>query len=184
MAALFFCSPIPAPPRVCRPPRFFVRKSHGIALAHPVAPLMWKSGTGLHRRLCRQQSSLWGPSCYAGGRSHDDVIALAKRGGQVWASRLDERRGFAALVAFRLFECSLHSSVNDGFLSFAHFIRSAPSAHLAVTRRLLRGSEKVAPHRMIRAISQAVRRCVKVPVMARSIGGVGVTRPIVSGHVG
>jgi hypothetical protein len=54
---------------------------------------------------------------------------------------------------------------------------------LSVTRHLIRGSEKVAL-RMIRAISQAVRGCVKVPVMARSIGGVGVTRPIVSGHVG
>src|SRR6267143_2700749 len=101
---------------------------------------------------------------------------------QCLALRLVERRGSTALDA--------------SFWPFARFeARDLPI--LSVTRGLLQRSEKVAPHRMIRAISQAVRRCVKLPVMPRAVGcvaqpiivmprGVGcvrVTRSMMSRHV-
>src|SRR6266446_2158267 len=101
---------------------------------------------------------------------------------QCLALRLVERRGSTALVA--------------SFWPFARF-EARDLLILAVTRGLLQRSEKVAPHRMIRAISQAVRRCVKLPVMPRAVGcvaqpiivmprGVGcvrVTRSMMSRHV-
>src|SRR5258708_20722112 len=98
---------------------------------------------------------------------------------QCLALRLDERRGSTALVA--------------SFSPFARF-EARDLLILSVTRGLLQRSEKVAPHRMIRAISQAVRGCVKLPVMPPAVGcaaqpiigmprGVGsapVTRPLIS----
>src|SRR5216684_2544675 len=101
---------------------------------------------------------------------------------QCLALRLVERRGSTALDA--------------SFWPFARF-EARDLLILAVTRGLLQRSEKVAPHRMIRAISQAVRRCVKLPVMPRAVGcvaqaiilmprGVGcvrVTRSMMSRHV-
>src|SRR5260370_169247 len=97
------------------------------------------------------------------------------------ALRLVERRGSTALVA--------------SFWPFARF-EARDLLILSVTRGLLQRSEKVAPHRMIRAISQAVRGCVKLPVMPRAVGcvaqpikvmprGVGcvrVTRSMMSRH--
>src|SRR6266436_1734886 len=101
---------------------------------------------------------------------------------QCLALRLVERRGSTALVA--------------SFWPFARF-EARDLLILSVTRGLLQRSEKVAPHRMIRAISQAVRGCVKLPVMPRAVGcvaqpiivmprGVGcvrVTRSMMSRHV-
>src|SRR6266436_5938387 len=101
---------------------------------------------------------------------------------QCLALRLVERRGSTALDA--------------SFWPFARF-EARDLLILSVTRGLLQRSEKVAPHRMIRAISQAVRGCVKLPVMPRAVGcvaqpiivmprGVGcvrVTRSMMSRHV-
>src|SRR6266481_1002326 len=101
---------------------------------------------------------------------------------QCLALRLVERRGSTALVA--------------SFWPFARF-EARDLLILSVTRGLLQRSEKVAPHRMIRAISQAVRGCVKLPVMPLAVGcvaqaiivmprGVGcvrVTRSMMSRHV-
>src|SRR6267143_194432 len=101
---------------------------------------------------------------------------------QCLALRLVERRGPTALDA--------------SFWPFARF-EARDLLILSVTRGLLQRSEKVAPHRMIRAISQAVRGCVKLPVMPRAVGcvaqpiivmprGVGcvrVTRSMMSRHV-
>src|SRR5712672_587708 len=101
---------------------------------------------------------------------------------QCLALRLVERRGSTALDAL--------------FWPFARF-EARDLLILSVTRGLLQRSEKVAPHRMIRAISQAVRGCVKLPVMPRAVGcvaqpiivmprGVGcvrVTRSMMSRHV-
>src|SRR6267143_4249235 len=101
---------------------------------------------------------------------------------QCLALRLVERRGSTALVA--------------SFWPFARF-EARDLLILSVTRGLLQRSEKVAPHRMIRAISQAVRGCVKLPMLPRAVGcvaqpiivmprGVGcvrVTRSMMSRHV-
>src|SRR5882672_2679852 len=81
---------------------------------------------------------------------------------QCLALRLVERRGSTALDAL--------------FWPFARF-EARDLLILSVTRGLLQRSEKVAPHRMIRAISQAVRGCVKLPVMPRAVGC--VTQPII-----
>src|SRR5216684_4591254 len=81
---------------------------------------------------------------------------------QCLALRLVERRGSTALDAL--------------FWPFARF-EARDLLILSVTRGLLQRSEKVAPHRMIRAISQAVRGCVKLPVMLRAVGC--VTQPII-----
>src|SRR5262249_61731383 len=53
---------------------------------------------------------------------------------------------------------------------------------LSATRGLLHGSEQVAPHRMICAVSQAVRGGVK-PVMPRGVSRVGITG-VMARHVG
>src|SRR6267142_6569979 len=87
---------------------------------------------------------------------------------QCLALRLVERRGSTALDA--------------SFWPFARF-EARDLLILSVTRGLLQRSEKVAPHRMIRAISQAVRGCVKLPVMPRAVGCVRVTRSMRSRHV-
>src|SRR5215813_11508171 len=104
---------------------------------------------------------------------------------------LNERHGSTALVVFRYFECSLHSSVIALFRLFAPLSEARDLPILSVTRDLLHGSEKV---------TRAACGCVKVPVMngargvgciaqpiivmPRSIRCVRVTRPIVSRHVG
>src|SRR6266481_6147259 len=94
-------------------------------------------------------------------------------------------------------EYSLHSSVMTAFDLSLALSEARDLLILSVTRGLLQRSEKVAPHRMIRAISQAVRGCVKLPVMPRAVGcvaqpiivmprGVGcvrVTRSMMSRHV-
>src|SRR6266850_2011834 len=96
--------------------------------------------------------------------------------------------GFSAMVDEGVLDAS--------FWPFARF-EARDLLILSVTRGLLQRSEKVAPHRMIRAISQAVRGCVKLPVMPRAVGcvaqpiivmprGVGcvrVTRSMMSRHV-
>src|SRR5258708_3912799 len=101
---------------------------------------------------------------------------------QCLALRLVERRGSTALDAL--------------FWPFARF-EARDLLILSVTCGLLQRSEKVAPHRMIRAISQAVRGCVKLPVMPRAVGCVAhpiivmprgvacvrVTRSMMSRHV-
>src|SRR5260370_7639506 len=83
-------------------------------------------------------------------------------GHQCLALRLVERRGSTALDA--------------SFWPFARF-EARDLLILSVTRDLLQRSEKVAPHRMIRAISQAVRGCVKLPLMPRAVGC--VAHPII-----
>src|SRR6266436_4466287 len=88
---------------------------------------------------------------------------------QCLALRLVERRGSTALDAL--------------FWSFARF-EARDLLILSVTRALLHRSEHVAPHWIIRAISHAVRGCVKLPVMMRprGVGCVRITRAIMPGH--
>jgi len=89
---------------------------------------------------------------------------------QCLALRLVERRGSTALDAL--------------FWPFARF-EARDLLILSVTRALLHRSEHVAPHWIIRAISHAVRGCVKLPVMMRprGVGCVRITRAIMPGHV-
>ncbi len=103
---------------------------------------------------------------------------------QCLALRLVERRGSTALDAL--------------FWPFARF-EARDLLILSVTRALLHRSEHVAPHWIIRAISHAVRGCVKLPVMMRprgvgcvaqammirprGVGCVRVTRTMMPGHV-
>jgi len=87
---------------------------------------MWKSGTDLHRAFAGSNLRC-GRVLLWGGRSHDEPIALAKRGGQVWRSASTSAADSQRSSPFRLFECSLHSPVNDGFyfsltLSGAHHL--------------------------------------------------------------
>jgi hypothetical protein len=146
-----------------------------------------------------------GASVYSGDRSRDSVIQFSKRGGVTpdgalgLASRLNERRGSTALVVFRRFRV-LFALVCEAVFNLSLALSEARDLLiLSVTRTLLHRSEHVAPRWMIRAISHAVRGCVKLPVMMRprgvgcvaqaimirprGVGCVRVTRTMMSGHV-
>src|SRR5882762_1279392 len=104
----------------------------------------------------------------AGFSAMVDEGVLDRRKGR--EPRTLERRGSTALDAL--------------FWPFARF-EARDLLILSVTRALLHRSEHVAPHWMIRAISHAVRGCVKLPVMMRprGVGCVRITRAIMPGHV-
>jgi len=128
----------------------------------------------LYRTFARWQSPSRGRSVYSGDRSRDSVIQFSKRGGVTpdgalgLASRLNERRGSTALVVFRRFRV-LFALVCEAVFNLSLALSEARDLLiLSVTRTLLHRSEHVAPRWMIRAMSHAVRGCVKpLPVMMR-----------------
>jgi hypothetical protein len=149
--------------------------------------------------FCRWQSSvIAGRLMPHGHSSRDDVIgfqgAAKPIARQIWralpkTSAVDPQRS----SPFVQFEYSLHSTLMAAFSLSRALCEARDLLVLSVTPVLLQRSDQVALHRMIRAMSQAMRRGIELPVMvgpcvgeaimSRGVGCVSVTRLMMSGYI-